>query len=72
MQVAEISQFDGSASFDPDGSITNYEWDFGDGTTGTGPVLGHSYAQPGVYTVVLVVSDDGGLVGVDALIVTVQ
>jgi serine protease len=70
--VGEISQFDGSASFDPDGTIVSYQWDFGDGSSGSTAVLSHSYALPGTYTVILFVTDDGGLVGIDAVIVTVQ
>jgi PKD repeat protein len=50
-------QFDGTGSFDPDGAITEYVWYFGDGTVGSGPTPKHTYAQPGVYTVRLEVSD---------------
>jgi PKD repeat protein len=51
-------QFDGTGSTDPDGMIVLYEWDFGDGAMGTGPTPTHSYAQMGVYTVTLCVTDD--------------
>lgn len=52
--------FDASNSTDPDGTITNYEWDFGDGTTGFGKVTTHSYANNGTYNVILTVTDDDG------------
>ncbi len=50
--------FDGSASSDPDGTITAYSWDFGDGTTGNGAKPTHSYTSAGNYTVKLIVKDD--------------
>lgn len=56
----EIITFDASASYDPDGSITLYEWDFGDGTTATGIIANHSYSQSGPYNVTLTVTDDDG------------
>ncbi len=52
--------FDGSRSFDRDGKITEYNWNFGDGTTGTGPKPTHKYAKPGTYQVKLTVKDDSG------------
>jgi PKD repeat protein len=50
--------FDGTVSEDPDGLITRYEWDFGDGNTGVGARIDYQYATAGVYTVTLRVFDD--------------
>jgi DNA-binding beta-propeller fold protein YncE len=54
--------FDGSASSDPDGAVTRYDWNFGDGKTladgGASPV--HAYASPGSYDVTLAVTDNEG------------
>ena len=54
--------FDASNSSDPDGYITSYEWDFGDGNIAntTGPIITHSYASAGDYIVNLTVTDDDG------------
>ncbi len=55
---------DGSASTDPDGTITTYEWDFGDGSSATGATPApKTYAAEGTYTVALTVTDDGGTTG---------
>jgi PKD repeat protein len=51
---------DGGGSADPDGSIVSFNWDFGDGTTGSGPTPEHAFADDGVYTVTLTVTDDDG------------
>lgn len=51
--------FDGSASTAPQGAtLIRYDWDFGDGTSGAGVIVTHSYAQAGSYTVKLTVTDD--------------
>jgi len=49
---------DASSSFVLNGAITNYAWDFGDGSTGTGVQATHAYATPGRYTITLTVTDD--------------
>jgi PKD repeat protein len=51
------------ASTDPDGNtdITTRTWTFGDGTTGAGTSVAHAYAGANTYTVVLRVTDNGGL-----------
>lgn len=53
--------FDATASFDPDCSIVSYNWDFGDGATGTGLNPMHAYALAGDYVVTLTVTDNDGL-----------
>src|SRR2546426_407143 len=50
--------FDASTSFDPDGMIVSYTWEFGDSTGGTGVVATHAYANPGVFTVNLTAVDN--------------
>jgi PKD repeat protein len=52
--------FDGSRSSDPDGSLRLYRWDFGDGTTGSGATVLHTFTTPGNYTVTLTVADNDG------------
>jgi PKD repeat protein len=54
-------QFDGRQSYDPDGSIAGYRWNYGDGATGEGYVSSHQYQKPGTYTASLVVTDSTGL-----------
>ncbi|HET7717748.1 MAG TPA: PKD domain-containing protein, partial [Bauldia sp.] len=53
--------FDGTRSLDGDGNPLTYAWDFGDGTTGTGAIVTHTYAGGGTYPVVLTVDDGTGL-----------
>jgi PKD repeat protein len=54
------ASFDGSTSFDDDGTIVSYLWDFGDGTTGTGETVQHTYSGAGTYTATLTVTDNRG------------
>jgi YD repeat-containing protein len=60
--------FDASASKDPDGTITKYEWDLdGNGSyetdTGTTPTVSHTYATEGKFNVSLRVTDNEGASG---------
>ena len=51
--------FNSSLSSDPDGTITKYEWDFGDGSNNTYDWNStHAYVEPGNYTVTLKVTDN--------------
>ena len=52
--------FDASGSDDPDGTLTEYTWDFGDGEGGGGETAAHSYTGGGAYTVELTVTDNEG------------
>lgn len=54
--------FDASGSVDPDGTITEFTWDFGDGTTATGPLVTHTFPD-GAFQVVVAASDDAGGTG---------
>jgi len=53
-------EFDASASSDPDGTIANYSWSFGDETVGYGAAITHEFADNGSYLVELAVTDDKG------------
>jgi PKD repeat protein len=50
--------FNASDSYDPDGFITEWYWNFGDGATGTGEVVTHKFEEKGTYTVSLTVKDN--------------
>jgi len=53
--------FDGSQSKDPDGSIVQWIWDFGDGSGGSGQMISHTYASLGTpYSGSLTVVDNSG------------
>jgi PKD repeat protein len=52
--------FNASDSYDPDGEIKNYIWEFGDGTIINKMNLSHTYAEEGNYTIILTVTDDKG------------
>lgn len=53
--------FDGSDSTDSDGTIVQYQWDMGDGSTASGPQSSHTYITPGTFSATLSVIDNGGL-----------
>jgi PKD repeat protein len=57
--------FDGTASDDRDGNITDHAWQFGDGNIGTGPMPDNTYSAGGLYNVILQVTDDDDLIASD-------
>lgn len=70
--TGEVISFDASASYDPDGTITNYFWDFGDGKNATGVTAAHAYIDNGIYTVTLTVKDNDGAIKSATATKTVQ
>jgi len=58
--VGQQISFTASSSYDPDGNIVSYDWDFEDGNSGSGVNPTHAYAQDGTYTVTLTVTDNDG------------
>lgn len=59
-QSGQVIQLNGSGSFDPNGTIVSYSWNFGDGTSGTGSIVNHQYQVAGTYPVSLAVTDNSG------------
>ncbi len=51
--------------------ITQYDWDFGDGKTGSGKTTNHTYNSPKTYTVRLSVKDAAGNIAIDTITITV-
>jgi hypothetical protein len=58
--TGQIVTFDGSGSTDPDGTITNFSWSFGDGTSGAGAIVTHTYTTVNTFVVTLTVTDNSG------------
>jgi len=57
-EVYEEIVFDASPSFDLDGKIVRYEWNFDDGTIKFGEIVTHAFVKEGTYWVKLTVEDD--------------
>jgi|GEM_PF-3588769 len=64
--------FDAYGSFDPDGKISDYDWDFKDGETGKGLTVTHTYYASGSYDVQLTVTDDGGATATSHVLISVS
>jgi PKD repeat protein len=64
--------FDGSNSSDPDGDVAAYDWNFGDGSTGTGANPSHAYDVAGDFRVTLTITDDRGATSSDQTLATVD
>ena len=70
--VNERLIFNGLSSYDVDGRIVNYHWDFGDETSADGKITAHNYETSGNYTVTLAVTDDDGAESKDTVKVLVK
>jgi len=60
-----------TGSFDPDGVIVDYAWDFGDGFVTNQHTASHTYSTPGVYPVTLTLTDSAGLTSMASTMVSV-
>jgi PKD repeat protein len=69
--VYETITFNASLSYDPDGTIVSYEWDFGDNTTANGTTVSHAYTKAGTYIVTLTVTDNDGNKATQSIAITV-
>ncbi len=72
VNVGQEVTFSGNQSYDPDGTIVDYMWNFGDDSTATGITVTHSYSSGGNYTVTLTVTDNDGATGTDSAVVSVS
>jgi DNA/RNA endonuclease G (NUC1) len=70
LSEGDAATFSAAASADPNGNIVSYLWDFGDGTTGSGVSVEHTFAQDGTHVVSLLITDNDGFT--DTATFTVQ
>lgn len=61
--------FSAADSYDEDGTIVSFEWDFGDGYTDSGETVEHRYDSTGTYLVTLTVTDEDGATSNDTVTV---
>ncbi|WDE13749.1 M43 family zinc metalloprotease [Thalassomonas haliotis] len=70
-QGAELAdspiRFNGESSYDTDGDISEYFWQFGDGEVSEQASPQHSYTETGTYTVSLMVTDNRGNIATESL-----
>jgi len=64
--------FSSSGSFDPDGTLVGYSWNFGDGGTSTAANPSHTYNSVGTFTATLTVTDDRGGTSGKSVTITVN
>lgn len=70
--IGDTAFFSASGSYDNDGAITRYEWDFGNGDTAAGQSVSYAYPTGGNYTVTLTVTDDAGALNSTSINVAVN
>ncbi len=71
VKVGEAITFNGSKSTDEEG-IVGYEWYFDEFETAFGEEIEHTFEEPGIHTVKLVVTNESGLSDEDEIEVTVE
>ena len=64
-------EFTSIDSFDPDGEISRYEWNFGDGARASGEKVFHTYTEAGDYTARLTVTDTQGATAQESIAIVV-
>ena len=69
--TADTIQFNSTSSYDPDGYIVSYSWTFDDGNNSIIENPTHQYSTPGIYTVILTVTDNDYESNVTSQIITV-
>jgi len=63
--------FDASSSYDPDGTVSSYSWDFGDGKSDSGLIVSHIFETWGTFTITLTVRDNRGASATKTATITV-
>ena len=69
--VPLVVYLNASGSYDSDGDIASYQWDFKDGNTGNGQTINHTFSSTGIYSVKLTVTDDKGATDATTKTITV-
>ncbi len=70
-QVGMLITLSAEKSYDEDGIIVTFDWDFGDGTKDTGKIVSHRYNKTGTFIVSLMVVDDKGKSSTDTSVITI-
>ena len=72
--VGDVIYFDGSGSYDTDGTIIEYAWNFRDGTvlSGLNSTPSHTFSENGSYQVILTIVDDDRAGNSDNIIITIS
>lgn len=70
--VGEPVILSAEGSYDIDGKIISFNWDFGDGNKGSGEIVTHRYLEPGEYTIVLTVTDNDGATAKDTTTIRIS
>lgn len=66
-----VVSLNGANSFDQDGAVVSYAWDFGDGIRTVGAIVSHTYSFAGQYQATLTVTDNSGFSRSDTVAITV-